>query len=192
MTDPRSKSTETHAAEAQEGMTGADAPAADAAALAERVAAAEAEAAELKDRLLRTMADAENVRRRAEREKADALKYGGAKLARDLLTVADNLRRALDAAPQDLPAEVEGLFSGIEATERELMAVFERHGITRLDPTGEKFDPNLHQAMVEIPSADHAPGTVVQTMQAGFLMEGRLLRPAMVGIAKAPPAPQGA
>jgi molecular chaperone GrpE len=163
--------------------------------LAARLARAETEAAENKDRLLRALADAENQRRRAEREREDARRYGAANLARDLVNVADNLRRALASLPEaDVPDErVKGLIDGVAATERELLAAFERHGIRRVDPQpGERFDHNLHQAMFEIETADYPPGAVVQVLQTGYVMHDRLLRAAMVGVAKAVARPEEA
>jgi molecular chaperone GrpE len=147
-----------------------------------------AESAELRDQLLRAMAETENVRRRAAREREEAAKYSIANFARDVLGIADNLRRAIDSAPAETVAEggAKALFEGVEMTERELLTALERHGVKRLEPLGEKFDHNLHQAMFEVPDADAAPGTVVQVMQPGYVINERLLRPAMVGIAKAP------
>jgi molecular chaperone GrpE len=155
----------------------------------ERVAQLEAELAETKDRLLRALAETENVRRRAERERADASKYGAGTLAKDLLNVADNLRRALDSAPAEQIADerLRTLLEGVAATERELLAAFERNGIRRIDPLGERFDHNLHQAIFEVESSGRPPGTVVQVLQPGYVMHDRLLRPAMVGVAKGQP-----
>jgi molecular chaperone GrpE len=151
------------------------------------------EAADLKDKLLRTLAEMENLRRRAEREVADTRLYGIANFARDMLAVADNMRRALEAAGDDLRNSADdktrALIDGVELTERELLKVMEKHGVKRLDPQGEKFDPNFHQAMFELPDPAATPGTVVQVMQAGYKIGERVLRPAMVGIAKAPPKP---
>ena len=175
------------AAEAEEDA------AAQAAAQAEDAAAALARLAEenaaLKDRALRAMAEAENTRRRAQKDKEDTAKYAVSSFARDVLTVADNLARAVESLPDDKaddPVFV-NMRDGIAAVEQELQKLFERHGIVRIDPTGEKFDPNYHQAMFEIPTADAVPGTVVQVMQAGYVPHGRLLRPAMVGVAKGEP-----
>jgi molecular chaperone GrpE len=147
----------------------------------------EAENARLKDQLLRALADTENVRRRAEREKEDTSKYAVASLARDILSVADNLRRALESLPADqVPNDaVRNLLTGVEATERDLLAIFERRGIKRIDPAGERFDPNFHQAMFEVSNSGQEPGTVVQVLQPGYLIFDRLLRPALVGVAKA-------
>lgn len=154
---------------------------------AEIVALTEARDAE-RDRALRAAAEAENTRRRLERDKADAVQYAAANFARDMLSVADNLARALDA----LPAETQGpLRAGLEATQRELVAIFERHGVKRIAATGLPLDPNLHQAMVEVES-DAEAGTVVSEMQAGWTMKDRLLRPALVAVAKAKStAPEG-
>jgi molecular chaperone GrpE len=151
-----------------------------------RVAALEAEIAEQKDRLLRALAETENVRRRAQREREDASKYAVAGFAKDLLSAVDNLRRALESLPE---AEVKdertrSLLAGIAATERELLGVFERHGIRRIDPKGEAFDHNFHQAIFEAERADQPSGTIVEVLQPGYVLHDRLLRPAMVGVAK--------
>lgn len=145
-----------------------------------------AELAEAKSALLYAHAEAQNMRRRAEKEAADARTYAATNFARDLLSVADNLARGLDAIPADLRADdkMKGLVAGLDATGRELEAVFQRHGITKMSVIGEKLDPNFHQAMFELPS-DEPPGTVVQEMQAGYTIKDRLLRPALVGVAKA-------
>lgn len=151
----------------------------------------EAEIAELNDRLLRSLAETENVRRRGQRDREETAKFAITAFARDVLSVADNLRRALEAVPDDA-GENEALGSlvgGIELTERELAAIFQRHGVEKIDPAGEKFDHNLHEAMFEIPTADAEPGTVVQVLETGYVLNGRLLRAARVGIAKAPPEP---
>lgn len=151
------------------------------------LAALEAQNSSLRDQLLRSMADLENLRRRAEREKEDTSKYAVATLARDLLSVADNLRRALDSLPADQAPNdaVRNMLTGVEATERELLGVFERRGIKQIDPLGERFDPNFHQAMMEVPNSGQEPGTVVQVLQPGYIIFDRLLRPALVGVAKA-------
>ncbi|MEM7568871.1 MAG: nucleotide exchange factor GrpE [Pseudomonadota bacterium] len=157
-------------------------------ALSNRLLNMEAELADTKDRLMRAVAETENVRRRAEREKSEASQYAVTKFARDILSVADNLRRGLDALPEDAGNEdspLKGLVAGLNMTEKELLTVFERHGIQKLDPTGEKFDHNLHQAMSEIETPDTPPGHVVQCFQAGYVLNDRLLRPAMVVVAKA-------
>jgi molecular chaperone GrpE len=151
------------------------------------------EAADLKDKLLRTLAEMENLRRRSEREVADAKSYGIANFARDVLVVADNMRRALDAVEAEMrdsaDERTKALIEGVDLTERELLKVMERHGVRRIDPQGEKFDPNFHQAMFELPDPSATPGTVVQVMQSGYKIGERVLRPALVGVAKAPPKP---
>ncbi len=149
---------------------------------------------ELKDRLLRALAETENVRRRAQREREDAAKFAVTAFARDVLSVADNLQRALEAVPGEAPAgdDEEGgalasLVGGIELTGRELVSVLQRHGIEKIDAAGEKFDHNLHEAMFEMPTADAEPGTVVTVVQTGYVLNGRLLRAARVGVARALP-----
>lgn len=156
----------------------------------ETVARLENEVAELKDQLLRALAEAENTRRRAQKEVADARQYAMTAFARDMLSVADNFRRAMEAMPDGEKLEasgLKGLVEGIEMTERELRSVFERHGIRPLNPEGERFDPNLHQAMFEVPNPDVPAGTVVQVVQEGAVIGERVLRPAMVGVAKGGP-----
>jgi molecular chaperone GrpE len=168
-------------------------PAAETAPEADALAKAQAEVAELKDRLLRTAAEGENLRKRLEREKEDAVKYASGKFAKDVLTVADNLRRALESAPKaegEASEPMRNLVVGVEATERELLSVFERHGISRIDPKGQRFDPNLHQAMFEVQDPTQPSGTVVQVIAAGYMQHGRLLRAAMVGVSKGGPAPE--
>ena len=153
----------------------------------ERYALLEAELAEAKQSILYAQAETQNVRRRLEKDAQDARAYAATGFARDILSVADNLSRALDAIPAELRADdkFKGLVVGLEATGREIESVFQRNGITRIVSVGEMLDPNRHQAMIEIPSADAAPGTIVQEMQAGYMIKDRLLRPAMVGVAKA-------
>ncbi|MEM1277334.1 MAG: nucleotide exchange factor GrpE [Pseudomonadota bacterium] len=160
----------------------------------DRLAAATAELSaerdEYKDRMMRALAEAENVRRRAERDQRDAQLYGGTRLARDLLTVYDNLSRALDAADDGLRETHSGFLEGVELTQRELVNAFGKHKIQAVMPeAGDKFDPNRHQAMFEaaIPGAE--TGSIIEVMQAGFVIGERLLRPALVGIAKAAPDP---
>jgi molecular chaperone GrpE len=147
------------------------------------------ESGALKDRLLRTAADMENLRKRAEREKAEATLYAATNFARDLLSVADNMSRALAAMPAEAREQADdatkNLLAGVELTERELLKVFERYNIRKVETVGAKFDPNVHQALFEVPTKDHPPGTVVQEMQSGFAIGERCLRPAMVGVAKA-------
>src|SRR5260370_34423124 len=162
------------------------APDAAATSLEERLAAAESELAESRDRLLRALAETENVRRRAQREHEDAAKYGASNLAKDLVNVADNLRRALASVPEGQVQDerTRTLLQGVDATERELHAAFERHGIRRIDPMGERFDHNFHQAIMEIENSVQPGRTVGQVLQPGYAMHDRLLRPAMVGVAK--------
>ena len=152
----------------------------------DRVAALEAELAEAKAATMYAHAEAQNVRRRAEKEAADARAYAVTGFARDVLSVADNLERGLAAIPEELRGDerLKGLIVGLEATKRELDAVFQRNGITRIAAMGLPLDPNQHQAMLEVPSADAEPGTIVQEMQAGYMLRDRLLRPALVGVAK--------
>ena len=156
-----------------------------------RAAEREAELAEYKDRLLRALAETENVRRRAQREREDASKYAIAGFAKDLLSAADNLRRALESLPESEATDkrTRSLLAGVAATERELLGVFERHGIKRIDPKGEVFDHNFHQAIFEAERPDHPNGSVVEVLQPGYVLHDRLLRPAMVGVAKGGPKP---
>jgi molecular chaperone GrpE len=150
-----------------------------------------AENAELKDRVLRALADVENMRRRSERESADARAYAVTAFARELLTVADNLARALENVPAEARAETDGplktLVEGVELTERELQAVLGRHGVKKLEPRGEKFDPNFHQAMFEVPNETLPAGTVTEVVQSGWKIGERVLRPALVGVSKGGP-----
>ena len=143
----------------------------------------------LKDQLLRALADVENMRRRTERELESARKYAHTGFARDLVGAIDNLSRAIDAAPaadeSPSPEALSGLFTGLEMSWTEIQSTIERHGIRRVDPKGENFDYNLHQAMFEVPSDAHEAGTVVEVVQHGYVLHDRLLRPAMVGVAKA-------
>lgn len=154
-----------------------------------QIAALQEEVATLKDRLLRLAADMDNLRKRNEREKAEATLYAATNFARDLLSVSDNLGRALATVSPQARAEADevtgNLLAGVELTERELLNTLQRHGIRKLETLGEKFDPNMHQALFEVPTGDQAPGTVVQEMQSGFAIGERCLRPAMVGVAKA-------
>jgi molecular chaperone GrpE len=163
---------------------------------ADPIAVLEAEKADLKDKMLRLMADMENLRRRTEREIADARTYAVANFARDMLNVADNVRRAIESVPEEARGTAEGAFKGliegIDLTERDLLKTLERHGVKKLDPQGQKFDPNLHQAMFEVPNPDVPNGTVVQVVQSGYVIGERVLRPALVGVAKGgPKAPNG-
>lgn len=167
-------------------LTDEGAPAADAS--ADRIAALEAELATAKQDILYAHADTQNVRRRLEKELADARAYAATAFARDILSVADNLSRALAAIPADLREDekFKGLVVGLEATGRELESVFGRNGITKLESVGQPLDPNKHQAMMEVPSADVEPGMILVEMQAGYMIKDRLLRPAMVSVAKKP------
>ena len=168
-------------------------PAADA---ADPRAQAAREAAEYKDRWLRALAEMENLRRRTEREVTDARTYGVTQFARDVVTVADHMERALQALDDELRAEadarVKGLLDGVELTERELLKVLEKHGVHKLEPQGQKFDPHRHQAMFEVPDESVPTGTVVQVVQAGYTIGDRVLRPALVGVAKGGPKPTAA
>ena len=152
------------------------------------VEALQKEVAEAHDRMLRTLADMENLRKRTTREVADARLYGITGFARDVLDIADNLQRALDAIPAEARASAEGglkaLVEGVELTERALHNALEKHGVKKFDPVGQKFDPNFQQAMFEVPDASVPAGTVVQVIQAGYTIGERVLRPALVGVAK--------
>jgi molecular chaperone GrpE len=153
----------------------------------DRIAQLEAELAEAKAAVMYAHAEAQNVRRRAEKEAADTRAYAVTSFAREILSVADNLARGLSAIPADLRDDdrLKGLIAGLEATQRELDGVFQRNGVTKIAAMGLPLDPNQHQAMLEIPS-DQAPGTIVQEMQAGYMLRDRLLRPSLVGVAKKP------
>ena len=149
------------------------------------------ESADYKDKLLRTLAEMENLRRRTEREIADTRLYGISAFARDIIAVADNMQRALGALDAELrekaDAGTKALLDGVELTERELLKVLEKHGVTKFDPLGERFDPNLHQAMYEIPDPSQPAGTVAQVVQPGYMIGERVLRPALVAVAKGGP-----
>lgn len=158
---------------------------------ADVIEALNTENASLKDRLLRAMAEMENLRRRTEREVGDAKAYGVTAFARDMLTVADNLARALDSLSEDARANADGslkgLIEGVELTMRDLTSALGRHGVKKLEPLGEKFDPNFHQAMFEAPNEELPAGTVAQVVQSGWRIGDRVLRPAMVGVSKGGP-----
>lgn len=182
---------------ATEDMAAGDKPAGDTAAAAapemvpaEQVTAALAAAADFKDKLLRTLADMENLRKRTEREASDARTYAVSNFARDVLAVADNMQRALDAVDPEMRAQADAktkaLIGGVELTERELLKVLQKNGVRKFSPEGEKFDPNQHEAMYEMPTADLPAGHVAQVMQAGYMLGDRVLRPAMVGVSKGP------
>lgn len=170
--------------EAREG-SGADAEA------IEPAAALAKEAADFRDRWMRGLAEMENLRRRTEREVSDARTYGISSFARDVLTVADNMHRALQALPPELRESVDpglkALIEGVELTDRELAKTLAKHGVRKLEPEGQKFDPNFHQAMFEVPNPAVASGTVVQVVQDGYAIGERVLRPALVGVAKGGP-----
>jgi molecular chaperone GrpE len=174
--------------EEQAGLANTKAQAPDPAAQASaELTALIAENSDMRDRLLRTMADMENLRRRTEREKADNARYAISNFARDVLTVGDNLRRTIEHVPAEAAAQdpaLKSFLDGVELTERELLNVLERHGVTRIDPVGQRFDPNCHQAMYEVENPDVPEGTVVDVMQAGYVIGDRCLRPALVAVAK--------
>lgn len=164
---------------ANEGVAGGEDSAA-------RIAELEAEIVALKDQHLRALAEVENVRRRTTKEREDAVRYAAASVARDLLSVADNLRRAQESVP-DVEGQsevVKTLIEGVAATERELLASFERNAIKQVSPLDQKFDHNFHQAIFEVENTGKPAGTVVQVLQPGYVLHDRLLRPAMVGVAK--------
>lgn len=173
----------------------ADEPAADtrdtSAAGVDPLEALRTENAELRDRFLRLAAEMDNLRRRTDREVKDAKSYSVAGFARDMLAVSDNLRRALDAIPAEARAGADAglgaLIEGVEMTERSMLSALERHGVKKIEAEGEKFDPNVHQAMFEVPNPHVPNNTVVQVVQAGFVIGERVLRPAMVGVAKGGP-----
>ena len=149
----------------------------------------EEEIKELKDKLLRTAAEMENLRRRTQKDVADAREFSITKFARDILGVADNLRRAIDHVPEEEKDQsgLKSLVEGVEMTERELLAALEKNGVKKIDPNGEKFDPNFHQAMFEVPNPEVPNNTIAQVVQVGYVIGQRVLRPAMVGVAKGGP-----
>lgn len=144
------------------------------------------EISDLKDQWLRAVAETENVRRRSQKEREDALKYAVSHFVRDILAVADNLRRAMESCPETeiLSESVKSLVEGVGLTESELLSVFDRHGIKKISPLHEKFDPHFHQAMFEVESEEKEPGVILQVLQDGYTIHERLLRPALVGVAK--------
>jgi len=169
------------------------APASPEAFLAGELTRVEAERDDLKDKLLRTLADMENLRRRTEREISDAKVYAVTSFARDMLGSADNLRRGLENVPESAKSgdvALNALIEGVELTERELLKTLERHGVRRIDPQGEKFDPNMHQAMFEAPDAETPKGMVSKVVQTGYKIGERVLRPALVGVSAGAPKPQ--
>lgn len=197
MTNPKNGHDEVPIDEANQTAEGAETEATLADAGPALLEAARAEARDMKDRMLRTLAEMENLRKRTEREVADARTYGATAFARDMLNVADNMRRAFETLPGETrPADgpLKAFVEGIDLTERELLKTLEKHGVKKIEPDGQKFDPNLHQAMFEVPNAELPKGTVVQTVQAGFVIGERVLRPALVGVSTGGPkaAPQPA
>jgi molecular chaperone GrpE len=188
MTDPTARQSEDAVAETensqQNNAEGQGAPEQD-----DPVSEAKREAGEYKDKLLRTLAEMENLRKRTEREVSDARLYGIASFAREVLQVADNMHRALEATGPELreqgDAKVKSLIEGVELTERELLKALEKNGVKKFSPQGEKFDPNVQQAMFEMETADVPPGHVAQVIQAGYMIGERVLRPALVAVAKA-------
>lgn len=147
------------------------------------ISALEAERDDYKDRFMRALAEAENARKRADKDRREAQQYGGSRLARDLLPVYDNLRRALDAAREDGSNASDAMIEGIELTLRELQNVFDKHGVTRISPeVGDRFDPKLHEAMFEAPLPGTKAGDIIQVSTEGFMLFDRLLRPAQVGV----------
>lgn len=155
------------------------------------IEALKAENSELKDRYLRLAAEMDNLRRRTEREIKDAKTYSAAAFARDMLAVSDNLRRAIEAIPAEARAGGDAgfiaLVEGVEMTERSMLSALERHGVKKIEPNGQKFDPNFHQAMFEVPNAELPANTVIQVVQDGYVIGDRVLRPAMVGVSKGGP-----
>jgi molecular chaperone GrpE len=194
MTDENKNAYQT---DAEENVTAAEA-AEDQQPEADPVDLLRSENAELKDRYLRLAAEMDNLRRRTEREVKDAKTYSVAAFARDMLSVSDNLRRALDAIPAEAKAGGDAgfvaLVEGVEMTERAMLGALERHGVKKIEPTGQKFDPNFHQAMFEVPNSEIPANTVIQVVQDGYVIGDRVLRPAMVGVSKGGPkadAPNG-
>ena len=186
MTEPKTQ--ENEIIEETEALTPKSPEAEDPLRLAQaRIADLEKQVVELKDRVLREMADAENTRRRAQKDREETTKYAVAKFAKEILAISDNFTRALEAAPKDhADPVVKTLVVGIDATERQLQATLESFGIKRVDPLGQPFDPNFHRVMMEVDVADKPPGTVVQVLQAGYKIHDRLLREALVSVAKGP------
>jgi molecular chaperone GrpE len=196
MTDDNKNAYNTEAKDAAaQGDAAADMPAAEteaeAPAALDPLEVLKAEHLDLKDKYLRLAAEMDNLRRRTEREIKDAKTYAAAGFARDMLSVSDNLRRALDAVPAEARAAAESglmaLVEGVEMTERSMLGALERHGVKKLEPAGQKFDPHFHQAMFEVPNADLPNNTVIQVVQDGYVIGDRVLRPAMVGVSKGGP-----
>ncbi len=156
----------------------------------EKIEALETELAKQKEQVLRQLAETENARRRAQREREDTIRYGASALAKDLLNVADNLQRALQSVPSEARESddvIKNLVIGIEMTEKELLSAMQKQGVEKIEPLGEKFSYDKHQAMFEVPNTGKPAGTIVELMQPGYIMHERLLRPAMVGVAKGDP-----
>ena len=190
MTDTdRTKAASEAAAAASDGAVGEEARAAAGESAQDAVARLEAEKADLTERLVRVAADLDNYRKRAERELADARKYSVTRFAADMLTVNDNLARALDSVPEELRADtaMASLVEGVEMTAREMARLLGKHGVTQIEAAGERFDPNRHQAVFEVPDPSVPAGTVVQVMQPGYMIGDRVLRAAMVGVSKGGP-----
>lgn len=193
---------ETPKPDAPRGMPGTDLPpdaaarpdaADEAARLAAEVDTLQGQIADLTDRLLRAHAEMDNIRKRADRDREDTAKYAISKFARDVVAVADNFERAVQAVPAGAAEQdtaLKALIEGVSMTERELLNVFERHGVRRINPRGEAFNPHQHQAMMEMENAEVAPGTVLEVYQSGYVLEDRVLRPAMVVVSKGGPKPQ--
>ncbi len=175
------------AGEAIPGENASDAPVRE----SEQLAALQAEIADYRDRLLRSMAEMDNLRKRTQREKDDATRFAISRFARDIIGISDDLSRAIEAVPPEArsggDATVTGLLAGIELTERQLQQVFERHGVKRFDPAGEKFDPMVHEAMYEVPDRSQPAGTVAQVVEPGYMIADRVLRPARVGVSAGGP-----
>lgn len=190
--DPETLAAEQEAAEEAEMAAAAEAddagPSRASGAVEAEIEALKAERDEVKDRLLRALAETENLRKRADRDRRDAELYGGVRLARDILSVHDNLGRALEAIDDDLRAQAGAVVEGIELTQKDLLAAFQKHKIEMIDPQpGEKFDPKLHEAMFEAPVPDIEQGCIIQVMATGFVIGDRLLRPAKVGVSSGTP-----
>ncbi|MBC2771481.1 nucleotide exchange factor GrpE [Rhizobium sp. AQ_MP] len=192
---PDAAATEAEATAATEGQTANEGEAAAAQDI-DPVEALKAENADLRDRFLRLAAEMDNLRRRTDREVKDAKSYAVTSFARDMLSVSDNLRRAIETLPDDAraaaDATVTALIEGVEMTERGMLSTLERHGVRKIDAEGQKFDPNFHQAMFEVPNPNVPNNTVVQVVQAGYAIGERVLRPAMVGVAKGGPKAEAA
>lgn len=190
---PKKNETEEQAASpSQAPSPAAEAAAEGAKSLQEIVAALQAEVGELKDKWLRAHAEVDNIRKRAEREREEAAKYSIAKLARDIVAVGDNFQRAIDAVPAGAAEKdpaLKSFLEGVTMTERELLNALDRHGIRRVQPLNEQFNPHLHQAVAQVPRTDVPSGTIVEVYQAGYMLEERVLRPAMVGVAQGGPKP---